>query len=159
MRQKSLSKWLKFILVGIGICLLVVLAYLIPDIGRGWAEEYPEYGHCYYPWLIFIWVSGIPCFAVLVIGWQIASNIGLDKSFSMDNAQKLKIISVLAAADAGFFFVMNIIYMIINISHPGIALASLMVVFVGVAVSVVTAALSHLVRKAADLQEQSDFTI
>lgn len=159
MRQKSLSKWIKFILIGIGICLLLVLAYLIPDIGKGWVEEYPEYGHCYYPWLIFLWISGIPCFAVLVIGWQIATNIGLDKSFSMDNAQRLKIISVLAAADAGFFFVMNIIYMIINMSHPGIALASLMVVFIGIAVSVVSAALSHLVRKAADLQEQSDLTI
>ena len=44
-------------------------------------------------------------------------------------------------------------------SHPGVAIASLAVVFVGVAVAVGAAALSHLVGKAALLQEQSDLTI
>lgn len=44
-------------------------------------------------------------------------------------------------------------------SHPGVALFSLLVVFAGVAVAVASAVLSHLVQKAAVLQEQSDFTI
>ena len=44
-------------------------------------------------------------------------------------------------------------------SHPGVALASLLGVFAGVAVAIAAAALSHLVRKAAELQEQSDYTI
>ena len=44
-------------------------------------------------------------------------------------------------------------------SHPGVVLASFVVVFVGVAVAVASAALSHLVKKAAALQEQSDWTI
>ena len=38
-------------------------------------------------------------------------------------------------------------------------LMCLIVVFVGVAISVAAAALSHLVMKAAMLQEQSDLTI
>lgn len=159
MRQKSLSKWIKFILIGIGICLLVVFAFLVPLIGKDLVEKYPEYSHCYYPWLIFLWITAVPCCVILVLGWKIATNIGNDKSFSMDNATKLKYISVIAAGDAGFFFLMNMIYVITNLSHPGVALASLLVVFAGVAISVAAAALSHLVRKAADLQEQSDFTI
>ena len=44
-------------------------------------------------------------------------------------------------------------------SHPSVAIASLAVVFVGVAVAVGSALLSHLVKKAAALQEQSDLTI
>ena len=44
-------------------------------------------------------------------------------------------------------------------SHPGVALFSLIVVFAGVAVAVAAAALSYLVKKAAVLQEQSDLTI
>ena len=46
-----------------------------------------------------------------------------------------------------------------NMSHSGVALFSLLIVFAGVAVAVAAAALSHLVQKAAVLQEQSDLTI
>ena len=44
-------------------------------------------------------------------------------------------------------------------SHPGVTLLSLLVVFVGIAAAVAAAALSRLVKKAAALQEQSDLTI
>ena len=44
-------------------------------------------------------------------------------------------------------------------SHPGVLLFSLAVIFAGIAVAVVSAVLSHLVAKAGDLQEQSDLTI
>ena len=59
----------------------------------------------------------------------------------------------------GFFFVGNVILLFANMSHPGVALFSLLIVFSGVAVAVAAAALSHLVQKAAVLQEQSDLTI
>lgn len=96
---------------------------------------------------------------VLYYGWKISTNIGNDQSFTEQNASLLKSISVLSALDAGFFFVGNIVLLLLNMSHPGVVLASFVVVFVGVAVAVVSAALSHLVKKATALQEQSDWTI
>ncbi|WP_036598683.1 DUF2975 domain-containing protein [Oribacterium sp. oral taxon 078] len=159
MEQKSLSKWLKVILIGVGLCGLVVYFFIFPSYGDSLVYSYPEFGDRYWPWLIFLWVSGIPCYAVLVLGWKIASNIGKDKSFSDDNAKYLKWISWLAACDGIFFFVGNVVLLLANMSHPGVALFSLLVVFAGVAVAVAAAALSHLVQKAAALQEQSDLTI
>ena len=50
-------------------------------------------------------------------------------------------------------------YLFLNWSHPGVTLFSLLVVFLGVAVSVAAAAASHLVMKAVLLQEQEDLTI
>ena len=44
-------------------------------------------------------------------------------------------------------------------NHPGIILYSLIVVFAGVAISVAAATLSHLVLKAAKLQEENDLTV
>ena len=44
-------------------------------------------------------------------------------------------------------------------NHPGVILYSLIVVFAGVVVSVASAALSHLVLKAALLHEESDLTV
>ena len=77
----------------------------------------------------------------------------------MENAKLLALISRLAAGDAVFFFVGNVALWLLDMSHPGVVLLSLLVVFAGVAVSVAAACLSHLVRKAAVLQEQSDYTI
>lgn len=159
MKQKMLSSWLKCIIIGMALCGIVIYAGVVPALGVSLRTEYPEFASCFLPWLIFIWCSGIPCFAVLVFAWRISANIGKDRSFSEENAKWLLWISCLAAGDAGFFFSGNILLLLLNMNHPGIVLASMMVVFVGVAVAVASAALSHLVKKAATLQEQSDLTI
>lgn len=159
MEQKALAKWLKIILIGVGICGLIVHFVVIPSYGLSLVAEYPEFSNRFWPWLVFLWVSGIPCYTVLVFGWKVAVNIGRDKSFSYENAKYLKWIAWLAAGDGIFFFVGNVVMLFANMSHPGVALLSLLVVFAGVAVAVAAAALSHLVQKAAVLQEQSDLTI
>ena len=159
MEQKTLSRWLKVILVGVGLCGLVVYGAVLPLYGQSLVGQNPDMANRYWPWLIFLWATGVPCYAALVIGWRIAVNIGKDRSFSEDNARHLKRIALLAAGDAVFFFIGNIVLLFANMGHPGVVLGSLLVVFAGVAVSVAAAALSHLVLKAALLQEQSDLTI
>ncbi len=159
MEQKSLSKWLKLILLGMGICGLAVYFLIVPSFGDSLRSQYPEFADRYWPWLIFIWVSGVPCYAVLALGWRIAVNIGRDESFSLANARCLGSIARLAAGDAAFVFLGNVALLFLNMSHPGVVLLSLLVVFAGAAVAVAAAALSHLVRKAALLQEENDLTI
>lgn len=159
MKQKNLANWLKLIIVGIAVCGLIVYAGIFPMYGRTLADTYKDYSHAYVPWLVFIYITAIPCYTVLVFCWQIASNIGADRSFSQANAKLLKRISFLAAADSLIFFAGNIIYLLLDMNHPSIVLLSLIIVFVGIAISVAAAALSHLVNKAAELQEQSDLTI
>lgn len=159
MKQSTLSKWLKLILAGLGICGIIIYAVVIPMLGEAMVEQYPEFSGWKWPWLILIWVTALPCYAALVLGWKIAVNIGADRSFSLSNASLLKWIAILAAADSAVFFAGNLVYLLLSMNHPSIVLFSLLVVFLGVAISVASAALSHLVRKAAELQAQSDLTI
>ena len=159
MEQNTLSKWLKVILLGVALCGLIVYFIVIPVCGTTIVNDYPEFAYCFWPWMVFLWLTGIPCYIALYFGWKIASNIGLDQSFTDDNATLLKWISWLAAGDAGYFFIGNIVLLLMNMNHPGIILLSLLVVFAGVAISVAAAALSHLVQKAALLQEENDLTI
>ncbi|MBP5225417.1 MAG: DUF2975 domain-containing protein [Lachnospiraceae bacterium] len=159
MKQKSLSNWLKAILIGIGVCGLVFYLYILPDWGKSLAERYPEFAGAYWPWLILLWITAVPCYVALVLGWKIAVNIGRDRSFSQENARLLKWISWLAAGDTAFYFAGTTVRLFLNMNHPGIVLLAMVVAFAGVAVAVAAAALSHLVQKAADLQEQSDLTI
>lgn len=159
MKQTSLAKWLKVILFGVGVCGMVVYALVLPKVGQELIDGREELQKYFWPWLVFLWGSGIPCYVALVLGWKIAGNIGADRSFSLANAKLLKGIAGLAVGDAAYFFLGNLIFLLLDINHPGVVLFSLMVEFAGVAVAVAAAALSHLVRKAAALQEQSDLTI
>ena len=159
MEQKTLSHWLKVVLIGVGLCGLAVYGGVLPLYGQSILSVNPDMADRYWPWLIFLWVTGLPCYAALVLGWRIAASIGHDRSFSRDNARFLKVIALLAAGDTVFFFVGNLVLLFANMSHPGVVLGSLLIVFAGVAVTVAAAALSHLVLKAALLQEQSDLTI
>ena len=159
MEQKALAKWLKLVLLGTGLCGLAVYLGVIPGYGLSLRSLYPEFSDRFWPWLLFIWVSGVPCYAALVLGWRIAGNIGRDASLSMANARCLRSISLLAALDAAYFFLGNLVLLFLNMSHPGVVLLSLLVVFAGAAVAVAAAALSHLERKAALLQEENDLTI
>ncbi len=151
MKQSALSKWLKLMIAGVGICGGVIYAVLIPMLARAMVDRYPEFGNCQWPWLILIWATAVPCCAALVFGWKIAANIGADRSFSAENAKLLKWISVLAAVDSAIFFAGNLIYLLLGMNHPSIVLGSVLIV--------AAAALSHLVLKAAELQIQSDLTI
>ena len=159
MKQDSLAKWLKGIIIGIGICGFLICLVILPMLAKDILYEGPGMEHYYRPWMIFIWISAIPCYVVLFYGWKVASNIGRDNSFCEDNAVYLKRISYMAVIDSIYFFVGNIVLTFMTISHPSVFIGSLFVIFAGISVAVAAAALSHLVMKAAALQEQSDLTI
>lgn len=77
----------------------------------------------------------------------------------MENAKYLKAISILALSDSGYFFLANLVLLLLNMNHPAIFLGSLLVEFAGVAVTVAAATLSHLVQKAAKIQQENELTI
>lgn len=159
MTQKSLSKWMKFIVIMLGICGVVIFAIVVPVIGLTLVESYPEFSYCFAPWLIFISLMAVPCYAVLVIAWKVATSIAIDNYFTEINSKRLKSVSILSLATSAYLFAGSTIFLLLNMSHFTVFAVSLLVVFVGVAISVASAVLSYLVGKAADLQEQSDLTI
>ena len=159
MSQHKLSVYLKAVLAGIGVCVLVVYLLILPRCGAFFRESYPEFAAWHWPWMVFLWVTGIPVCAALALAWRIAARIGEDRSFTPENAKLLQTVSWLAAGDTLYFFIGNVVLLLLGMNHPGILLGSLLVCFAGTAVAVAAACLSHLVRKAADLQEQSDLTV
>ena len=159
MKQKSLSKWLKAAIVLIGISGLVVYLFVIPSEGQALKYSNPEFSNRYLPWLVFILLTGVPVYVALFFAWKVAENIGRNNSFSKENARYLKWISYLAAGDSVYFLLGNFILLLLNMSHPGVFLLAFTVIFLGEAISVAAACLSHLIQKAVDLQEESDLTI
>ncbi len=159
MEQQTLSFVLKLVLIGLGAAGIVIYFFVLPILGGDIAAAYPEFAYCYWPWLLFLWLTAIPCYITLVFGWSIATEIGRDNSFCIKNAVSLRNIALLAAGDAVFFFAGNVLYLFLNMNHPAVFLFSCFIVFFGTAIAVAAACLSHLVYKAAKLREENDLTI
>lgn len=158
MKQKALSNWLKSAIVILGVFGVGIYTMVLPGYGQSLVIAYPEYAYCFWPWMTLL-LTAVPCYAALVIGWLIARSIGLNQSFTEINARRMKWISNLAFGDVILFFSGNVILLFLGMNHPGVLIASLLPDMFGVAVAVCAAALSHLIFKSAQLQEDTELTI
>ena len=159
MKQDALAKWLKFIIVGVGFCGMLTYTVIRPRFASCVVRQNSMLEKNVLPWLILIWISAIPCYSVLVLGWKIADNIRRDRSFSYENAEYLKWVSYLSMADAAFVFLANIIFLLLDMSAAAVMLVICIIVFIGMARSICSASLSHLVAKSAQIQEENDLTV
>lgn len=159
MELKKMEKMLKAALLLIGVFGFAACFGLIPMIGKDIIRRAPEFSGWYYPWLLFLYSAAIPCFAALFVMWKVFGEIGADRSFTMANARRMKRIALLAFGDAAWFAAGNIVLLLVNMNHPGVLLAAICCAIGGAIIGIAGAALSHLVQRAAELQEQSDLTI
>lgn len=141
MTQRELSIWLRVIVALTAICCLylAVTAWLLAPVEDA----------------IFLTFSAVPVFASLFLAWKIFADIGRDKSFTEKNAMRLRLISRLALLDTFAYVVRAVVLGILGIND----FSSLIIIFLGIAMTVITAALSHLTRKAAALKSENDLTI
>lgn len=156
MNRIALTRRLRLILIGTALCGLLFYSTLLPYFVQ---QRYPAEPASAWLCLVLLWLSALPCYAVLFYGWRIVRNIDNDRSFTEVNASFLQRISTLAAVDTGYIALINPILILFGAWDSLFLLISIIIVFAGIAVSVTAAALSHLVLRAAELQEQSDLTI
>lgn len=160
MKQSEMSNYLKFITAGVGVLLLIFVFWFLPMIlkntlmGLGGAAGY--WGVC-----AVIWISSVPCFMCLGKFWGICSRIGQDQSFSAGNAAALKRMSQYMLADTLLYVGFLIWFCLAGwaLQAAWLFFPILLAIFVCVTLAVLCAALSHLVHKASEMQEEQDLTI
>ena len=159
MNQKSLSIWLRAICAVGMLCTLFLSLVVMPTLGRAVAYDYEELAWLYWPCLAFFWLTAAVVIAFLALVWLIARDIGRDRSFTFVNARRLGACSVLALADTLLYAAVGCVLMAFNLLHFTLLVLGVILCAVGAAVSVACAALSHLTRKAADMQSENDLTV
>ena len=159
MKPKTMALWLFAVIIGIGFCGTAVLFYVIPSLASSVCREFPQFAGAFWPWMIFLWISALPCYAVLCCGGAIAAAIGKENAFSHQNARRLLTIAHLAAADTVFFFAGNVVLFLLSMSHPSVFLAAMGICFAGICVIIVARTLAYFTQKAAVLHEDAALTI
>ena len=158
MNQASLSKRLKLLVLLVFLCALVVYTVALPLITAHYTP-FSESSTARFAWLGMIWLTAVPLYLALAYAWQIATRIGQNRSFSRENALALRHISTLALIDTVFLLLGNVLLCLVGMNRLTLLVFSLLFCFLGFLLTVAAAALSHLVQRAADLQEESDLTI
>ena len=160
MKQKEMAKYLKIITIGVGILLFLFVMWFLPMVLK---EVLYELGGETGFWGIcgLIWITAIPCFLCLLHFWGICTRIGEDQSFTFENALALKRMSFLMLADTLIYAVVLVWFCIVGwVSKAAwLVFPILLAIFICVTLSVLCAALSHLVQKASVLQNEQDLTI
>ncbi|MCL1914146.1 MAG: DUF2975 domain-containing protein [Eubacteriaceae bacterium] len=160
MGHKELSRWLKALLVLTAVIGLFLAFVLMPNVARTLLEEdRMHYAHLELPFEIFVWASVVPFLAMLFLAWQVFDQIGKDNSFCEENANKLKTISILGVVEVVYYFGGLVALMFIDIFYAPIIITIAIVIFFAFAISVIAAALSHLVLKAWIIKSENDLTV
>ncbi len=160
MRQTEMSGYLKVVTAGVGVLLLVFLFWFLPLVLKepltSTAGEGGYRGTCG-----LIWFSAVPAFLCLIRFWGICESIRKDRSFSMENAVRLKRMSQYMLIDA-VLYTGFLVWFFLAGWYQGVAwlvFPVLLAVFISVTLVVLCAALSHLVQKAGRMQEEQELTI
>lgn len=159
MKQKELSKWLKFLVSLAGIMGIVLCFWFAPVFGKMMAANDPSLAHMYWPCLIYIWLACVPVYLALFDAWKIFSNIGDDKSFVTENIHRLKRITKLSIVEVLMYFLAAIVLLLVDMVNIQIFIVIFIILFASMFVAVCASVLSHLVSKAVELQNENDLTI
>ena len=172
MKQKELSILLRAVVVLCGLVWLFFANWFGRMLGLAIVEGVYALA---YP--LFLCLMLLPPLVVFWDAWNIFTQIGRNNSFCVANARRLRRISHCALIDTVLVVIMIVYGLIYRFATFAADMASsdiislfgndlfeavirwLFVAFVGVAVTIAAAALSHLTLKAADLQDENDLTI
>ncbi|EPD54323.1 hypothetical protein HMPREF1210_00309 [Paenisporosarcina sp. HGH0030] len=159
MKQNELAKWLKIIIVFCWLFGLMFCVYIGPETGKNILLDSDPLKELYKPLIACIWITGIPYFFALCIGWSICSDINVGNDFTLKNANRLKRISVLAMIE-GVLYVFALLYVFISGNYnTNLLMILLLILFFAVVISVFTSLLSYLMHKASDIKQDNELTI
>lgn len=159
LKQKELSIWLRVILSVVALCVVFFALIVVPTFLMDASDADARFRGAYLPCLIFFWATTVPVYAFLVLIWRIAIEIGRDNSFCAKNAARLRTCSLLALLDTVLYMAGGVVLACFDFLNSMTFSALVVLCALGAAVSVCCAALSHLTRKAADMQSENDLTI
>lgn len=150
-------KWLLLLLAG---CTFVLSVTLLPEIASWAAWRFSEIAYLQYPLLIFVWATSVGFYYIIVLIFNICSNVQSDKAFSMSTVALFDRIAVMSMVELVAYMVGFIIVAVcIMEAHPSFVFILFLVAFVCLMLFGFCKVMKHLLLKAIDIKEENDYTI
>ncbi|MFF5396224.1 DUF2975 domain-containing protein [Peribacillus butanolivorans] len=159
--KRGTTLFLKIAVILIGIPVLALCIFLVPEIAKFAAELYPDMTYIKYLVLIDLYASAIPFYFALYQAFKLLSYIDKNKAFSELSVRALKKIKYCAITISILYVVgMPLFYLIAELDDaPGIILIGLVIIFASMVIAVFAAVLQRLLQEAIDIKSENDLIV
>lgn len=159
MTQSEISKWLKAVAVLLAVMGGIFFFAIVPVLAIISKQRYPELAFLFYPGIAYNLAIAVPCYGILYQFWQVCRQIGNANSFSKENADAFAAISRFAFFLAIEWFIGLLFLAVGGWIKTGALVILVFGIFLSIIVTIVAAALSHLILKAYELRQENELTI
>lgn len=159
--KRGTTLFLKTAVILIGIPVLALCIFLVPEIANFAAELYPNHTYLKYLVLIDLYATAIPFYFALYQAFKLLSYIDTNKAFSELSVRVLKNIKYCAITISSLFVVgMPLFYLIAERDDaPGIIVIGMGMVFASMVIAVFAAVLQRLLQEAIDIKAENDLIV
>ncbi|PQZ57915.1 hypothetical protein CQZ94_08815 [Bacillus sp. MYb209] len=160
MKQGS-TLFLKTAIILIGIPVLALCIFLVPNIGNYAAELYPDIAYIKYLILINLYATVLPFYFALYQAFKLVSFIDKGNAFSKLSVRALKKIKNCAVTISILYVVgMPLFYLVAERDDaPGIIILGMLMIFSSMVIAVFAAVLQRLLKDAIDIKSENDLTV
>lgn len=160
MKQGS-TLFLKTAVILMGIPVLAMCIFLVPNIGNFAAELYPEMAYIKYLVFINLYATAIPYYFALYQTFKLLNYIDKNNAFSELSVKALKNIKYSALAISVLYVLgMPLFYLVAERDDaPGIIIIGMIIIFASMVIAVFAAVLQRLLKDAIDIKSENDLTV
>ena len=153
MSEKVLFRAMKLIIILMGICGIAFDVFLVPLTV---AEKYDGTVEELIQW-IYQCIISVPCFWILCLAWKICNDMAKGRLFTFENANRIYKSSIALLVSVLVFLIGKVVFFLLGWNRE--LLIHSIIAVMGITFLIIFNALAHYIRRAAELQEESDLTV
>ncbi|MBI0577341.1 DUF2975 domain-containing protein [Neobacillus cucumis] len=159
--KKGTTLFLKITVILIGIPVLALCIFLVPELGNLAAKLVPDFALIKYLVFLVFYASAIPFYFALYQAFKLLHYIDKNKAFSQISVEALKKIKYYAITISTLHvLVLPLFYLFAEKDDaPGVIFVGLVVPFASMVIAVFAAVLQKLLQEAIDIKSENDLTV
>ncbi|SDX04433.1 DUF2975 domain-containing protein [Paenibacillus sp. CF384] len=159
--ERGSTLFLKVTIFLLGIPVLAMCIFVIPEIANYLAELYPDHTYLKYFVCIDLYATVIPFYIALYQAFKLLDYIDKNQAFSDVAVTALKNIKTCALIISALFVLgMPLFYLLAERDDsPGVIVIGMAFIFASLVIAVFAAVLQKLLRNAIDIKSENDLTV
>ncbi|MEK3973811.1 DUF2975 domain-containing protein [Psychrobacillus sp. FSL K6-1267] len=159
--KKGTTLFLKMAIIVMGIPVLALCIFLVPEIANFAEELYPDIPYLKYLVFIDLYATAIPFYFALYQAFKLLSYIDMGNAFSEISVRALKNIKYCALAISSLYVLgMPLFFLVADKDDaPGVIVIGLIMIFASMVIVVFSAVLQKLLQEAIHIKSENDLTV
>ncbi|NQX61611.1 DUF2975 domain-containing protein [Paenibacillus qinlingensis] len=159
--ERGSTLFLKIAVILMGIPVLALCIFAVPEIANFAVELYPDHTYLKYLFISDLYASAIPFYIALYQTFKLLGYIDKNKAFSELSVRVLKTIKLCAITISGLYVLgLPLFYLLAERDDaPGIIVIGMVMVFASMVIAVFAAVLQKLLKEAIDIKSENDLTV